>query len=112
MVEPGQARVALGSVSTAGGTPLNDRLQEWKEMKEDFEKKYYLLDVAKKEGGDLTGGTFEQQQEALNAEYSARNFNFAETNQNNVVGKFVSSLAGSAFPGEQTKAVKTTGGVP
>ena len=43
VVEPGEVKVRIDSVSSASGTPANDSLQAWKESKEKHDRDFMLM---------------------------------------------------------------------
>ena len=43
VVEPGEVNVKIGSTSSAGGTPQNDSLQQWKVHKQVFDQRMMLM---------------------------------------------------------------------
>jgi hypothetical protein len=43
IAEAGEINVRLDSSSIASGTPMNNTLQQWKELKEEYENRVYIL---------------------------------------------------------------------
>ncbi len=98
IVEPGTIQVRLDSISQAGGTVLNDALQEWKEKKQTYDlKKHNLIGLAKQSNNaDLTGEILK-----IDSVFSEYNYSFVKTNKDNIVGAFVLKTTRSIFKPEQ-----------
>ena len=90
VVEPGNIRVRLDTVSSAGGTPQNEILQAWKEVKTEADQTLYLLrrmhqSVTDGENGARILEQWEQVQEKFR-EYSMK---CIEENREAAVGRFI-----------------------
>lgn len=101
--EPGIITVIIGNKSSAGGTALNDSLQQWKEKKavadflyEDLRHQFKMANVADQ-------ALLKQKADSLNARIVDFHYNFVRNNRNNVVGKFVKKMMGDTFSAEQKK---------
>jgi len=101
--ESGNIIVKIGNKSSAGGTALNDSLQQWKEKKavadflyEDMRHQYKMASEADKT-------VIKQKEDSLSARIVNFHYNFVLHNRNNVVGKFVKKMMGSSFSAEQIK---------
>lgn len=99
VVEEGEIKVVLDSVSYAGGTEQNVALQEWKERKTLVDRSLYRLMLQQKNGGDSIA--LENEIAKIRKEFSEYNYSFVKSNEYNEVGKFVLELTRSSFSQEQ-----------
>lgn len=80
--EAGKVEVQLDSISSATGTPLNDALQQWKEV--------------------------QTQKPRISADYSTYNYTFVRDNKENILGRFVYSMVKHSFTDEQKQELNMT----
>lgn len=99
--EPGTLTAMIGENSVITGTALNDSLQRWKDKKimvdyvfEELKQKYKIADQAQQ-------AVLKQAADSVNMRIVDFNYRFVRYNRDNVVGKFVYKLSGSAFTPEQ-----------
>lgn len=104
VVEPGQLTVRIDSVSSAGGTPLNDALQQWKEQKEKDDRASGVLHQMLRADGDSI--EILQRMNQLKAATTAYHFNFIKQNRGNVLGAFIYTLTAGSFTPEQQQELQ------
>ncbi|MDR0431398.1 MAG: DUF4369 domain-containing protein [Tannerellaceae bacterium] len=104
-IEPGTLEVRLDSVSYSNGTPLNNRLQTWKEKKSSFDYEEYRLRQLFRKAEDSEKAVLEAQLAQNGKEYSEYNFNFVRENKDNPVGRFIYSMTKFLFTEEQRKTL-------
>lgn len=99
--EPGTLTAMIGENSLVTGTALNDSLQRWKDKKimtdyvfEELKQKYKIANHAQQAAIKLAA-------DSINNRVVDSNYRFVRNNRDNVVGKFVYKLSGSAFTPEQ-----------
>lgn len=99
--EPGTLTAIIGENSLVTGTAMNDSLQRWKDKKimadyvfEELKQKYKIADKVQK-------AVLKQAADSINKRTVDFNYRFVRYNKDNVVGKFVYKLSGSAFTPEQ-----------
>jgi len=100
-IEPGELHVAIDSVSTSKGTPLNDSLQQWKEKKMKFEETRSVLKRMLLAADDDSKAEFQIRLERLSKEYDESNYNFLQENRNNMVGQFVYKIVSGSLTEQQ-----------
>lgn len=73
VTEPGDVRVVIDSVSSAGGTPQNDRLQQWKVRTEQHRVQTGLMRRAASEafarGDSAAGNSYRQRADSVHLAY-------------------------------------------
>lgn len=89
VTEPGVLEVKLDSVSCAGGTPLNDILQSWKEHKFLLDSDEYRLRQQIRNTKGAEKAELESQLAKQKAKISEYNYTFVKENIKNPVGQFV-----------------------
>lgn len=96
VVEPGNIWVRLDTVSAAGGTPQNEKLQAWKEAKMQADQTMNLLKRMNQAGVDQeTSVRIMEQWEKVQADFKQYNRKFIDQNQGTAVGRFVSDMIGA-----------------
>ncbi|GHT39640.1 hypothetical protein FACS189437_03570 [Bacteroidia bacterium] len=107
VVEPGNLTADLNLSSSSHGTPLNNKLQVWKEKKEANDQRFALL---RKTGRECTDDTEKERikeeietQKTLSTEY---NYLFVKENKENALGKFFYFLLKESFTPEQVASLK------
>ncbi len=103
VVEPGTIAVRIDSISSAGGTPQNDALQQWKEHKAKSDDALLLLNQMLKADGDTT--VIRQRMRELQAEMDDFTFRIIKANPDNAVGTFFYSMSASRFTPEQKQVL-------
>jgi len=101
--EPGETTVKIGSISSAGGSALNDSLQLWKEKKAVADFLYEDLKHQYKMANEVNQPAIKQKEDSLSVRIVNFHYNFVRRNRDNVVGKFVKKMMGSSFSPEQIK---------
>lgn len=101
--EPGNITVKIGNKSSAGGTALNDSLQQWKEKKGVADFLYEDLKHQYKMANEVDQPAIKQKEDSLSVRIVNFHYNFVRHNRNNVVGKFVKKMMGNSFSPEQIK---------
>ena len=101
--EPGEIAVKIGSKSSAGGTALNDSIQQWKEKKAVADFLYEDLSHQYKMANEADQSVIKQKEDSLSVRIVKFHYNFVLHNLNNVVGKFVKKMMESSFSPEQIK---------
>jgi len=97
VAEPGSIAVELNSVSRAQGTPLNNRLQAWKDKKTAFDEAWYA--AGQDENKDPTA--LKNDLSEIKKAFSEYNFKFVQENKANIVGLFVFEITRGSFSPEQ-----------
>ena len=101
--EPGSIQAVLGKNSSAGGTALNDSLQQWKEHKQQFDTRQLILQKNLKSSDEAGKEQIQSMLRDLHTEQIQYNFRFAGNNKDNVVGQMVIRFMKGAFSPEQRK---------
>lgn len=105
VIEPGELKVRLDSMSVARGTPLNKSLQQWKEQKQEWDATLHWLNSL------LPSATEEQKEEVLHhkeelkRKSSIYNYTFVKENKDNVIGAFVFSMIKGSLSPEQIETL-------
>lgn len=99
VIEPGAIEVKLDSVSSSGGTELNNALQEWKEKKSSSDiKKHYLSSLLNQTDQPQT---VKDEIFRIESDFSEYNYSFVKRNKNNLVGDFVLRMTRTLLNSEQ-----------
>lgn len=101
--ESGVITVSIGKKSSAGGTALNDSLQQWKEKKAVADFLYENLKHQFKMANEADQAIFKRKADSLNVQIVNFHYNFVRNNRNNVVGKFIKKMTESSFTPVQKK---------
>lgn len=99
VLEPGMTEVKLDSVSWAGGTALNDALQEWKEKKNCADRKKYDLSSLLNQTKDTA--SIEREIWRIESDFAEYNYSFVKANKSNVIGDFVFRMTRTLLTPEQ-----------
>jgi len=99
--EEGTVRVKLDSVSSAGGTPLNDVLQNWKDRKQVYNKELRALRKKRKDADANDEAGINEEIEHASAAYHDDIYRIVVENKDNEVGKLMYSLHKKSFTPEQ-----------
>lgn len=97
VAEPGVIRVQLDSISSGGGTPLNEQLQQWKEKKQQQDEAMNFIRQSLKECNPTDSLKIGEYKCGLLASWKEYNLNFVKINNANVVGKFVCTISPAMF---------------
>ncbi|NLA15307.1 MAG: DUF4369 domain-containing protein [Bacteroidales bacterium] len=90
MIEPGNIWVQLDSVSSSGGTPQNDKLQEWKEARLKSHKITHLLwTMSRQASHDSIKQQIRSRWEQENTAFKEFSRRFAQENKGTEVARFV-----------------------
>lgn len=104
--EPGVVSARLNHDSWAGGTALNDSLQEWKVQKNFADS---LMTNLREQFMTLTDSVqrnnIKQKADSLRTEVTNFNFNFIQNNKTNVVGELVYKMSKNGFSPDQIHAL-------
>lgn len=96
VVEPGNIWVRLDTVSAAGGTPQNEKLQAWKEVKMQSDETMNLLKrMSQTDVDQETAGRISEQWEKIQADFKKYSLQFIEENRGTAVGRFVNDMTGA-----------------
>lgn len=104
--EPGEVQVSLSKESSAGGTALNDSLQQWKEKKLYYDSHLLALRKALKTATEPEIEMLTQKIDSLTIEHKNYDYQFALNNRNNVVGQMIIRLRQLGFTPEQRKKLE------
>jgi len=106
VIEKGQINILLASISSASGTKQNDLLQQWKEKREDINKRMGNLQNSM-QGRELREQKIiKQNMQLMQAEYRDYNFEFIKKYRNTIVGQFVYENMKNSLSPEQQKELE------
>ncbi|MDH6356599.1 DUF4369 domain-containing protein [Parabacteroides sp. PF5-9] len=105
VIEPGKLNVVLNEESFASGTPLNGRLQQWKERKEQMDDTENLLRKMLKTADDSSQVELQRRMEKLAEEYITYNYEFVKDNRNNELGSFIYGMIEGSLTDQQKEAL-------
>lgn len=96
--EPGDVQVKIDSVSSTGGTPQNDSLQAWKDMTEQHNREFGMVNrtiyLLKQKGDTVQAAQIQNQANAVHLAYKKRSRQMAA----NMEGTALSDFLGRLFP--------------
>ncbi|HPJ82832.1 MAG: DUF4369 domain-containing protein [Bacteroidales bacterium] len=96
VVEPGNIWVRLDTVSAAGGTPQNEKLQDWKEVKMQADETMNLLRrMSQTDVDQETAARIAEQWEKVQTDFKEYSRIFIDENQGTAVGRFVRDMTGA-----------------
>ena len=101
VTETGTVHVHLDSLSRATGTPLNDVLQYWKDLKYTYDKEVYVMRKALGAADENDKTEIQEEFEILSAAYREDIYQVVAENKDNMVGKLIFSLQKTIFTPEQ-----------
>jgi len=103
VVEPGTIEVSLDSVSTVGGTTINNNYQVYQTKSEAFNKEMRAMyDQTQKDTANVELRTnFEKKAEEGSKEIATEMYNFAKANMTNQVGTYFFMMGFNRFSLEQ-----------
>jgi len=105
--EFGAIHVKLDSLSSAKGTPLNDVLQNWKEIKSTHDWEVFTLRRKLRTADTEDEPLIKEEIESKTAVFRDEIFQVVLQNKNNDVGKFIYSIHRSLFTSEQIEELET-----
>lgn len=101
VLEPGAVEVSLNKESSAGGTPLNNALQQWKEKKTDFDETRRLLYQMLQTEDSSSKDEIDKRMNKLVTDYTTYCYDLIRSNRENLVGRFVYAQTKNLFSAEQ-----------
>lgn len=99
--EAGTIQVKLDSISSASGTPFNDVLQNWKDIKREYDQKTYELRIKLRTTGSNDENETNEEIKKLYSVYLDDIYWIVLENKNNEIGKFIYSIHKSIFTPKQ-----------
>ena len=103
--ESGTVHVHLDSVSRATGTPLNEKLQYWKDRKRTYDVDLYALRRKLRTADADDQPSIKIEMENVSKEYHNDIFQIVVENKDNELGKFLYSLHKGRFTPEQIEVL-------
>jgi hypothetical protein len=95
VVEPGEVKVRIDSVSSASGTPANDSLQAWKESKEKHDRDFMLMrkEIALLMNTDtVKANALKEKADSFHLAFKNYTRRMASNMNGNVLGDFLNGL--------------------
>jgi len=106
VIEPGEIKVVLDSVSIAGNTLQNELLQTWKNVKQDFDKDIEMQKKQLRNSEETFKQEIRERIGALSEKYATYNYEFIKQHQHTTVGQFVYKMVGNSLTEEQKESLK------
>lgn len=100
VTQPGTTVVTIGAVSTGGGTPMNDALEDWKHHIEQY-RATMSADYQAYRGGSIDSVTFRQQRERQDEEAGRYVYDFLRRQGSNTLTRGLNTIRFGRLTPEQ-----------
>lgn len=104
VVEPGEVNVKIGSTSSAGGTPQNDSLQQWKVHKQEFDQRMMLMSAEIRrlsdEGQQSAADALKQSRDSFNIAFKNYTRQMAANMKSGTLHDFLSPMYPKTYRGQ------------
>lgn len=100
VTQPGKIHATIGAVSSGGGTPMNDDLEDWKHHIEDYHAQLSSLFKAHR-AGEIDSTSLRLQRERLDAESGAYVYDFLHKRGSNTLTRGLNTIRFGKLTDEQ-----------